>query len=76
MVFSCAETIPLVNSPLLGKSPPAQTETYKETKITSNIKLKCTLYIKMCLLISLGGMGGGGVGILNTFYMYYMYIVD
>lgn len=59
MVFSCAETIPLVNSPLLGKSPPAQTVTFKETKITSIIKCTCTLYIEMCLIISLGGMGRG-----------------
>lgn len=71
MVFSCAETIPLVNSPLLGKSPPAQTVTYKETKITSNIKLKCTLYIKMCLLISLGGMGGGG----GRHFKYFLHVL-
>lgn len=76
MVFSGAETIPLVNSPLLGKSPPAQTVTYKETKISSNIKLKCTLYIKMCPYKFRWNGRGGGVGILNTFYMYYMYIVD
>lgn len=65
MVFSCAETIPLVNSPLLGKSPPAQTVTYKETKITSNIKLKCTLYIENVSHYKFGWNGRG----VSIFYI-------